>query len=103
MHYQHVLSLEGFFLPRAFLPTANKALLVGVYVIVVDMFHEIVLCGKLETAVSPMTIRLDEVTRFVSEIFARTETLRMGRWGGCRGRVGGSCRWFPFDFGGGPP
>jgi len=43
MHDQHVLSLEGFFLPRAFLPTANKALLVGVYVIVVDMFHEIIL------------------------------------------------------------
>lgn len=50
-----------------------------------------------------MTIRLDEVTRFVSKVFARTETLRMGRWGGGRGRIGGSRRWFPFDFGGGPP
>jgi len=26
----------------------------------------------------------------------------MGRRDGGRGRVGGSCRWFPFDFGGGP-
>lgn len=43
VHDQHVLSLEGFFLPRALLPAANKALLVGVYVIVVDMLHEIVL------------------------------------------------------------
>jgi hypothetical protein len=43
MHDQHILSLEGFFLPRAFLPTANKALLVGMYMIVVDMFHKIVL------------------------------------------------------------
>lgn len=73
------------------------------YVIVVDMFHEIILGRKLETAISPMTIRLDEVTRFVSQVFARTETLRMGRWGGGRGSIGGSCRWFSLDFGGGSP
>lgn len=61
------------------------------------------LCRKLETAVSPMTIRFDEVTRFVSEIFTRTETLRVSRWGGSGGRVGGRCRRFSLDFGGSPP
>lgn len=61
------------------------------------------LCRKLETAVSPMTICFDEVTRFVSEVFTRTETLRVSRWGGSGGRVGGRCRRFSLDFGGSPP
>lgn len=61
------------------------------------------LCRKLETAVSPMTIRFDEVARFISEILTRTKTLRVSRWGGSGGSIGGRCRWFPLDFGGSPP
>jgi len=61
------------------------------------------LCGKFETTISPMTIRLYEVTGLVSEILARTKTLRVSRRSGSRSRVCGRRCWFPFDFSGGPP
>jgi len=65
--------------------------------------HVYYLRRKLETAVSPMTIRFDEVTRFVSEVLTWTKTLRMSRRGSSGGCVGRRCRRFPLDFGGGPP
>jgi hypothetical protein len=43
MHNQHVLSFKRFFFSRAFFPTANKTFFVSVYMIVVDMFYEIIL------------------------------------------------------------
>lgn len=101
MYDQHILSLKGFFFSGTFLPAANETFLVGVYMIVVDVFYEIILRRKLKTAVPPVTIRLDEITGFISKILTRTETLRMSWRGSSCGSVSGRRHGFPFDFGGG--
>ena len=49
VHDEHVLGLEWLFLPRALLPAADEALLVGVNVIIVDVLHEIVLQGESDS------------------------------------------------------
>lgn len=68
MNHQHVLRLERFLLTAAILPSADERLLVGMDVIVVDVLHQLILCGKLEAAFTPMAIRLNEVARFILQI-----------------------------------
>ena len=65
MNYQHVLSFEGLFVTRAFLPATNKTFLIGVNMIVVDMLDKVVLRGKFLITIPPVTMGLDEITWFV--------------------------------------
>lgn len=68
MHHQHVLRLERLLCPRAAVPPTDKRLLIRMYVIVVDVLYEIILGGEFYSAVFPVTVCLDEISRFVFEI-----------------------------------
>lgn len=70
VHHQHVLSFEGFLVPRTVFPAANETFLVHVNVIVVYVFDQIVLRRKFHRAFFPVAIRFDEVGRFVFQIAA---------------------------------
>lgn len=91
---KHVLGLEWFFLSGTILPSANKALFVGMNMVIVDVLYEIILSREFETAVSPMAVRLYKISRLVSQVLAGTQTLgvvyRLGRRSCRRCR-----RWFP--------
>lgn len=65
MNDQHVLGFKRFLVARTLFPATDKALLVGVDVVVVDVLDQIVLRGKLFVAIPPVTVRLDKVARFV--------------------------------------
>ena len=62
---EHVLCFEWFFIARTLTPSADETLLIGVNVVVVDVFDEIVLGGKFLVTVAPVAVRLDEISRFV--------------------------------------
>lgn len=62
---EHVLGFEWFFVAGTLTPSADETLLIGVNVIVVDMFDEVVLSGEFLVTVTPMAVRLNKVTRFV--------------------------------------
>lgn len=70
MNNKHVLRLEGFFLPRAPFPPANKALFIHMNVVSVDMLDQVVLRGELDAAVFPMAVGLDEVRRLILQVTA---------------------------------
>jgi hypothetical protein len=69
---EHVLRLEWLFVSRARLPSTHKGLFVAVYVIRVDVAHQLVLRQKLEPATAPVAVGLEEGAAVV---------LRIGRVG----------------------
>lgn len=62
---QHVLSFEWFLFAGAFLPATDETLFVGVNVVVVDVFHQIVLCGEFFVAIAPVAMRFNEIAWLV--------------------------------------
>lgn len=69
---QHVLRFKRLLLSGTFLPAADETLLVGVDVIVVDVFDQVVLSGEFFVAVAPVAVRLDKVARLVFHRIARS-------------------------------
>lgn len=66
MNNQHVLSFEWFFVPRAANPTTDESLLTCMDMVCVYMFHQIILCGKLQFAVH-LENRITKILEFVVE------------------------------------
>jgi hypothetical protein len=82
MNHQHILSLEGLLLSRAFLPSTNEDLLVGMNVIGIDVLDEFFLGAELKGASGPVAISLDEVIRLVLVPFVIP--VGVASCGGCR-------------------
>lgn len=78
MDYEHVLSFEWFLRPWAGLPLADKQLLVGSYVIVVQMFDQVVLGPEFFITTPPMTMGLHKIWLFFNIIFITRACITRG-------------------------
>lgn len=68
VNHQHVLRLEWFLVPGAFLPSAHERLLIRVDVVVVDVLHELVLGVELQRAIPPVAVGFNEISGFILRI-----------------------------------